>query len=143
MMLKTALRWLLKSEPEKYGLADLMRDGATVWDGVRNAQAAIWLREMQLGDRLFIYHSRTELAVVGLAVVSREAFVDPSDESGRFSAVGIEPVRALPRPVPLAAMRADPALAGMRMFRQFRLSVTPVTPEEAAAILALAGDKEG
>lgn len=134
--------WLIKSEPEKYGYSDLVRDGRTVWDGVRNAQAAIWLRAMRLGDLLLFYHSRTELSVVGVAKVSGEAFVDPTDPTGRFVAVEIEPVRALPKPVPLADMRANPALAGMVMFRQFRLSVTPVTPAEWAAIREMAGEAD-
>lgn len=133
--------WLIKSEPEKYGYSDLVRDGRTVWDGVRNAQAAIWLRAMRVGDLLLFYHSRTELSVVGVAQVSSEALADPTDPTGRFVAVEIEPVRALPKPVPLADMRANPALAGMVMFRQFRLSVTPVTPAEWAAIRAMAGEK--
>jgi len=132
--------WLLKSEPEKYAFGDLVRDGRTVWDGVSNAQAAIYLRAMRTGDRAFIYHSRTELAVVGVARITREAFIDPSDPAGRFSAVEIAPVRALTTPVALADMRTNPALNGMVMFRQFRLSVTPVTGEEWSAILAMAGD---
>lgn len=133
--------WLIKSEPEKYGYSDLVRDGRTVWDGVRNAQAAIWLRAMRVGDLLLFYHSRTELSVVGVARVSGEAFADPTDPTGRFVAVEIEPVRALPKPVPLADMRANPALAGMVMFRQFRLSVTPVTSAEWSAIRVMAGEK--
>jgi predicted RNA-binding protein with PUA-like domain len=136
----TAARWLVKSEPEKYAFADLLRDGRTVWDGVRNAQAAIYLRAMRVGDHLLYYHSRTELAVVGIAAVAREAFIDPSDPGGRFVAVEVTPVRALTRPVTLAAMKANPNLAGMAMFRQFRLSVTPITPEEWAGILAMAGE---
>ena len=135
--------WLLKSEPEKYAFGDLVRDGRTVWDGVRNAQAAIYLRAMRRDDRAFIYHSRTELAVVGVARITREAFIDPSDPAGRFSAVEIAPVRALTAPVALADMRTNPALAGMVMFRQFRLSVTPVTRDEWSTILAMAGDAGG
>ena len=135
--------WLLKSEPEKYGFSDLVRDGRTVWDGVRNAQAAIYLRAMRRGDLALFYHSRTELAVVGVATVTREAFVDPTDPSGRFVAVEIEPLRALKRPVALAEMRVNLLLAGMIMFRQFRLSVTPVTEAEWSAIRAIAGDTDG
>jgi len=132
--------WLVKSEPAKYGFADLLRDGKTVWDGVRNAQAAIYLRAMRLGDQILYYHSQTDLAVVGLAIVIRESFIDPTDASGRFVAVEIAPLRALPRPVALAGMRADPRLAGMTLFRQFRLSVTPVTPDEWSAILEMGGE---
>ncbi len=132
--------WLVKSEPAKYAFADLVRDGKTVWDGVRNHQAAIYLRAMRVGDVLFYYHSQQDLAVVGLATVSKEAFLDPSDPAGRFVAVEVAPLRPLARPVTLAAMKAEPALAGMKMFRQFRLSVIPVEPEEAKVILAMGGD---
>jgi predicted RNA-binding protein with PUA-like domain len=131
--------WLVKSEPAKYAFDDLVRDGKTVWDGVRNNQAALWLKQMKVGDEALYYHSNEGLAVVGIARVSKESFPDPSDPSGRFVAVEVSPVKALPRPVTLAEMKADPALAGMRMFRQFRLSVTPVTDEEWATILAKGG----
>jgi predicted RNA-binding protein with PUA-like domain len=129
--------WLVKSEPGKYGFDDLVRDGRTVWDGVRNAQAAIFLKTMRLGDQILFYHSQVGLAVVGIAEVVREAFPDPSDPTGRFTAVDLTAVRALKHSVPLARLRAEPALAGMAMFRQFRLSVTPITPEEWAIILDL------
>jgi predicted RNA-binding protein with PUA-like domain len=132
--------WLMKSEPVKYGFDDLIRDGRTVWDGVRNNQAALYLKAMRLGDRFFFYHSNEGLAVVGVAEIVREAFLDPSDAKGRFVAVEVAPVRALKSPVTLAAMKAEPRLAGMAMFRQFRLSVTPITPEEWALILEMAGD---
>ena len=139
-MTATPSYWLVKSEPAKYAFADLLRDGKTVWDGVRNHQAAIYLRAMRIGDVLFYYHSQQDLAVVGLATVSKEAFIDPSDPAARFVAVEVSPLRAMEKPVTLAAMKAEPALAGMKMFRQFRLSVIPVEPEEAKVILALGGD---
>lgn len=118
--------WLVKSEPHKYSWDDLVRDGETVWDGVRNNQAAIYLREMKVGDELFFYHSNEGLAVVGIAKVSAEHFIDPSDAKGRFPAVKVKPVRALAHPVTLKAMKAEPALAHLAMFRQFRLSVSPI-----------------
>jgi len=127
--------WLVKSEPHKYSWDDLVRDGETIWDGVRNNQAAIYLREMKIGDELFFYHSNEGLAVVGIATISAEHFIDPSDEKGRFPAVKVKPLRALDRPVTLKAMKAEPALAGMAMFRQFRLSVTPI--DDAAWTLIL------
>jgi predicted RNA-binding protein with PUA-like domain len=129
--------WLMKSEPAKYGFEDLVRDGRTVWDGVRNAQAAIFLKTMRVGDEALFYHSQTGLCVPGIATIVREAFPDPTDPSGRFVAVEIAPVRPLARPVTLAQMKATPTLAEMRMFRQFRLSVTPLTAEEWDAILSL------
>jgi predicted RNA-binding protein with PUA-like domain len=130
--------WLVKSEPAKYAFSDLERDGSTVWDGVRNNQAALYLKAMKAGDQTLYYHSQEGLAVVGIAEVSREAFPDPTDPAGRFVAVELKPVRPLTQPVTLAEMKANPALAGMAMFRQFRLSVSPVTPAEWNEILRMA-----
>ena len=132
--------WLVKSEPAKYSFDDLVRDKKTVWDGVRNNQAALWLKAMKVGDQVFYYHSQEGLAVVGIAQVARESFPDPTDASGRFVAVELAPVRAFPRPVTLAEMKATPALKDLRMLRQFRLSVTPITPDEWATIRKLGGD---
>ena len=131
------MQWLVKSEPVKYGWDSFVRDGSTVWDGVRNNQAALYLRAMRIGEELLFYHSNEGLAVVGIARVSGEHFIDPSDPKARFPAVMLEPVRALARPVTLAAMKAEPALAGMAMFRQFRLSVVPITPEEWRVIVGM------
>lgn len=132
--------WLMKSEPEKYAFADLQRDGATNWDGVRNNQAALYLKAMKVGDQALFYHSQKDLAAVGLMTVSKEAFLDPSDPAGRFVAVEVKPLRPLKQPVTLAQMKAEPKLADMKMFRQFRLSVVPITPEEWAVIMGLAGE---
>ena len=131
--------WLVKSEPAKYAFSDLQRDGRTVWDGVRNNQAALYLKAMKVGDQVLYYHSQEGLAVVGIAEVAREAFLDPTDPAGRFVAVELTPLRALQRPVSLAEMKANPSLAGMAMFRQFRLSVSPVTPAEWSVVLKMAG----
>jgi predicted RNA-binding protein with PUA-like domain len=130
--------WLVKSEPNSYSYADLERDGRTIWDGVRNNAAALHLKAMREGDELLVYHSQEGLAVVGIAKVVREAFPDASDPAGRFVAVEIAPVRALSRPVTLAEMKAEGALAGMAMLRQSRLSVSPVSDEEWTTILGLA-----
>lgn len=131
--------WLVKSEPNTYSFEDLQRDGRTVWDGVRNNAAALHLKTMKVGDEVLFYHSQEGLAVVGVAKVSKEAFPDASDPSGRFVAVELEPVRPLPRPVTLAEMKAEPALSDMVMLRQSRLSVSPVKPGEWAAIQKMAG----
>lgn len=130
--------WLVKSEPGTYSFEDLRRDGRTVWDGVRNNAAALHLKTMKAGDEVFFYHSQEGLAVVGVATVARESFPDASDPSGRFVAVELEPVRPLRRPVTLAEMKANPALADMAMLRQGRLSVSPVKPGEWTAILKMA-----
>jgi predicted RNA-binding protein with PUA-like domain len=132
--------WLVKSEPAKYAFADLQRDGKTVWDGVRNNQAALYLKAMKVGDQALYYHSQEGLAVVGIAQVVKEAFLDPTDPAGRFVAVEFAPVRPVKRPVTLAQMKAEPKLAGMAMFRQFRLSVSPVTDAEWAVVMGMAGE---
>lgn len=130
--------WLVKSEPNSYSFADLERDGRTIWDGVRNNAAALHLKAMRESDEVLFYHSQEGLAVVGVAKVVRTAFPDTTDPAGRFVAVELAPVRALQRPVTLAEMKAEPALAGMAMIRQSRLSVSPVTAEEWGAILDMA-----
>lgn len=133
-----ASHWLVKSEPNTYAYADLERDGRTVWDGVRNNAAALHLKAMAQGDEVLFYHSQEGLAVVGVATVVRTAFPDATDPAGRFVAVELAPSRPLKRPVTLAEMKAEPALADMAMLRQGRLSVSPVKPAEWAAILKLA-----
>jgi len=131
--------WLVKSEPETYSFENLVRDGRTVWDGVRNHAAALHLKAMEVGDHVFFYHAQLGLAVVGIAEVVAPAFPDPSDPAGRFVAVELSPVRSLDRPVTLAQMKGNPALSGMAMLRQSRLSVSPVRPEEWQEILCMAG----
>lgn len=132
--------WLVKSEPSTYSYADLERDGKTVWDGVRNFTARGHLKEMKVGDSVFFYHSQDGKAVVAIAEVAREAFPDASDETGRFVAVELKPKRPLKAPVTLEAMKANPALSELKMIRQGRLSVSPVTPAEWQAILKMAGE---
>jgi predicted RNA-binding protein with PUA-like domain len=131
-------RWLVKSEPFKYSWEQLNNDGQTAWDGVRNNQAAIYLRSMKIGDELFFYHSNEGLCIVGIAQVVGEHFIDPSDPKGRFPAVLVGPKAPMPRPVTLAEMKAEPRLAGMAMFRQFRLSVVPITDEEWDVVMEMA-----
>jgi predicted RNA-binding protein with PUA-like domain len=129
-------KWLMKSEADSYGWDDLVREGAALWDGVRNPAARLHLRAMKAGDEAFFYHSGKDKAVVGIARVMGEAVPDPNDAA--WAAVPVEPVRPLPAPVTLKAIKAEPALAAMALLRQSRLSVSPVRDEEWAAILALA-----
>lgn len=129
--------WLVKSEPGTYAFADLERDGRTVWDGVRNYAARANLNAMKAGEEVLFYHSQDGLAAVGVAKVIREAFPDPGDATGRFVAVELAPVRPLARPVPLAEMKSNPKLAELKVIRQGRLSVSPVTDDEWAEILRL------
>lgn len=128
--------WLMKSEPGSYSWSDLVRDGGTEWDGVRNNAARLHLKAMKVGDEAFFYHSMEERSVVGIMRIAREARPDPKD--GDWVSVAVEPVRALV-PVTLKSIKADSRLAGMELIRQSRLSVAPVRDEEWAAVLDLAG----
>lgn len=130
--------WLLKTEPGSYAWDDLVRDGATEWDGVRNNAAAAHLRAMTPGDRALIYHSGEEMAAIGVAEVTRGPRQD--GDEGRWVSVAIAPVAPLPLPVTLKTMKAEPALAGMAMLRQSRLSVSPVSEQEWCTIATLAGN---
>lgn len=134
----TTQHWLVKSEPEAYAWADLVRDRRTEWTGVRNYQARIHLNAMRRGDRVYFYESVTTKAVLGVAEVTRVAAPDPTAEEPGWVSVKVKAVRALPRPVTLAEIKADPALAGIALLRQSRLSVMPLTPAEFARIESLA-----
>jgi predicted RNA-binding protein with PUA-like domain len=129
--------WLVKSEPSAYSFDQLVADGQTAWTGVRNYTARNNLRAMKKGDTVLFYHSNEGKAVVGLARVSRESYQDPTTEED-WSAVDVEAVRPLPRPVTLTELKADPVGSKMALVRLGRLSVTPVTPPELDRILDLA-----
>ncbi len=127
--------WLLKSEPDTYSWADLLRDGGTDWDGVRNNAARLHLRAMRPGDEALFYHSGADRAVVAIVRITGSAEPDGPE----WVKVRVAPVRPLPRPVTLAEIKVDPALVGMELIRQSRLSVSPVRAEEWARIMAMAG----
>ncbi len=120
--------WLMKSEPGTYSWDDLVRDGRTEWDGVRNPAARLHLKAMKRGDEAFFYHSGDVRAVVGVMRVTREAAPDPSDP--KWVSVAVEPVAPLAAPVSLKQVKAEPALAKMELIRQSRLSVSPVRDAE-------------
>ena len=129
-------RWLMKSEPEAYSWSDLVRDGGTEWDGVRNNAARLHLKAMKKGDEAFLYHSMSDKAVVGIVRITREAQPDPKDNN--WVSVRVEPVQELARPVTLAEIKAEPMLAKMELIRQSRLSVAPVRDEEWEMVLEMA-----
>jgi len=129
--------WLLKSEPDSYGWDDLVRDGGTEWDGVRNHAAAKHLRAMAVGDHALFYHSGKDKAAVGIARITRTAQAD-GDEG--WVSVRIKPDHPLPNPVTLAAMKAADGLQDMAMLRQSRLSVSPVGDAEWDVVMGLAKD---
>jgi predicted RNA-binding protein with PUA-like domain len=128
--------WLMKSEPESYSWDDLVRDGGTEWDGVRNNAARLHLKAMKKGEEAFFYHSMSDKAVVGIMRIAREAQPDPKNPD--WVSVRVEPVRALARPVTLAEIKAEPRLAKMELIRQSRLSVAPIRDDEWKVILELA-----
>jgi len=128
--------WLLKSEPESYGWDDLVRDGVTEWDGVRNYAAAAHLRRAAKGDHALIYHSGKEKVAVGVAEVTRGPQKD--GDEGDWVSVSIKPIAPLAAPVTLTAMKAEPRLAGMVMLRQSRLSVSPISDPEWSILLKIA-----
>ena len=131
--------WLLKSEPASYSWDQLVADGRTHWNGVRNFQAANNLRAMKNGDRAFFYHSNEGKDIVGIVEIVRPFYPDPSDPSGKFGMVDVAPVMPVKRPVGLAEMKGVGELSGMSLLRQSRLSVCPVTDTEWAVICGLAG----
>ncbi len=127
--------WLMKSEPGTYSWDDLVRDGSTWWDGVRNNAARRHLRAMKPGDEAFFYHSGEERAVVGIMRIAGEGEADGED--GAWVKVPVEPLRPI-GPVTLKDIKAQPKLAKMELVRQSRLSVSPVREAEWAAVLEMA-----
>ena len=136
--------WLMKSEPGSYSWDDLVRDGGTKWDGVRNNAARLHLRAMRQGDTAFFYHSGADRAVVGIMEITGPGEPDgpslPDGKGGAWVKVPVAPVKPLASPVTLAGIKAEFALAKIELVRQSRLSVAPVRDEEWARILEMAGE---
>ncbi len=133
--------WLFKSEPDTWSWDDQVARGKAgqEWDGVRNFTARNNMRAMKTGDRGFFYHSGEAKAVVGIVAVVREAHPDSTDTEGRWDCVDIAAVQPLPRPVTLAAVKADTALADMALVKLSRLSVQPVTEAEWKRVCKMGG----
>jgi predicted RNA-binding protein with PUA-like domain len=134
---KSVGHWLVKQEPEAYSWEDLVKDGRTSWDGVRNYQARNNLKGMRAGDPVLFYASGDSKSVVGIAKVSRAAYPDPTADEPAWVSVELEAVSKLKRPVALGEIRADPALAGIILVRHTRLSVMPLAPAEFDRIVRL------
>jgi predicted RNA-binding protein with PUA-like domain len=128
--------WILRSEPDAYSWDELVRDGATEWNGVRNYTARNFLKDMQPGDQALFYHSNTEKAAVGIMEITRAW--QPDGDDGKWASVAVKPVRKLAKPVTLADIKAEPRLAAIEMVRQSRLSVTPVRDAEWKVLLEMA-----
>ena len=135
--------WLLKTEPEEYSWNDQVKRGAKgeAWSGVRNFTARGNLKAMKKGDLAFFYHTGEEKQIVGVVEVIRESYKDPTDPKGVFLMVDVKAVEPVPKPVTLAAIKAEPKLAEMALVKQSRLSVQPVTPTEWKLIGAMGGLK--
>ena len=119
--------WLMKSEPGAYSWDDLVRDGSTYWDGVRNYQAANNMKKMKKGEKIFFYHSVTEKQIVGVMEVTREYYPDHTDPSHRFGMVDVNPLAPVTRFVTLAQIKSESKLADLALIKQSRLSVLPIT----------------
>ena len=130
--------WLIKSEPSVYSWAQFVKEKKTSWTGVRNAQAAINLKAMKVGDRCFFYHSNEGKEIVGIAEVVKTAYPDPTDEAGKAVTVDVKAVEPVKTPVTLAAIKADPRLKDFGLVRQSRLSVVPVSDEQWKMIMKMA-----
>ncbi len=130
--------WLIKSEPFKYGWDDLVAEKEGVWDGVRNHTAKLNLRAMEVGDQCFFYHSREGLEIVGIAEVSVADILDPTDETGKWAAVKVKPMRKFERTVSLKQIKAEPRLAECELVRMSRLSVAKIRPGEWELICQMA-----
>ena len=130
--------WLVKSEPEAYSYDDLVEEGHTMWDGVRNYQARNNMRAMKVGDEVLYYHSRQGLEIVGIAQVVKEAYPDPTAEKGDWSVVDLIPIRRLEKPVSLKSIKEHPDLQELALVRNGRLSVMPVPEASYQVILEMA-----
>jgi len=135
--------WLVKSEPFKYSWDDLVRDGTTCWDGVRNYEARNNLQAMKRGDRVLYYHSNEGKQVVGIARVTKSAYQDPTTDDERWVVVDVSPVKPLKQNVSLAAIKADPALRELQLVTHSRLSVMPVPVAAYKRILQLGKTSPG
>jgi predicted RNA-binding protein with PUA-like domain len=133
--------WLVKSEPSEYSWDQLVKDTQTFWDGVRNYAARLHLRGMKKGDEVLFYHSNEGMDIVGIAKVTKEAYQDPTTDDDRWVAVDLKAYKKLKKPVTLDTIKKDKRLAKMALVRIGRLSVQPVTDQEWAVIMELAGEK--
>ena len=135
--------WLLKTEPDDWSWDQQVAKGKTgeVWTGVRNAQARNFIREMKKGDLAFFYHTGEEKQVVGVVKVTKEAYQDPTTDDERWLVVDVVAVEPVPKPVTLAAIKAEPKLEEMKLVKNARLSVQPVTEKEWKLVRKMAGLK--
>ena len=129
--------WLVKSEPFKYSWDDFVKEGQTMWNGVRNYQARNNLRAMAVGDQVLFYHSNEGLCVLGIAEVVTTSYQDPTTEDTNWVVVDLKPIKKLKNPVTLKEMKEEPELENLSLIRQGRLSVCSVTAQEFKLIVKM------
>ncbi len=129
--------WLLKSEPDAWSWEDQVKEGASMWDGVRNYQARNYLMKMRKGDLCFFYHSVTNKDIVGIVKVVKEHYPDPTDKTDKFVVVDVKSVKKLKYPVSLSQIKQHKKLQGIALIKQSRLSVMPLKKTEWNIIIKL------
>ena len=133
--------WLMKSEPGAWSWEDQVKDGTAEWDGVPNHQASNNMKAMKKGDKAFFYHSVNEKRIVGIVIITKEYYPDPTDKSGRFGMVDVKALRPFKKPVTLADVKGEPRLENLALVRQSRLSVMPISDDEWQLICAMGETK--
>ena len=133
--------WLVKSEPSTYSWEQLEKDKHTTWDGVRNYAARNNLRDMKKGDEVFFYHSNEGMEIVGIAMVVKEAYQDPTTDDKNWVVVDLKPVKTLKKPVTLVEIKTEPKFENMELVKNSRLSVQKVTPDEWKFVMKMSGEK--
>jgi predicted RNA-binding protein with PUA-like domain len=133
--------WLMKTEPGEFSYDDLEKKGWTHWDGVRNHQAKKNLASMKIGDLALIYHSVTTKEIVGIAQITQESYPDPTDDTGKWIVVRVEPFQRFKQPVTLQQVKDTPELASIALVRQSRLSVAPLAETEFERLLQMGQTK--
>ena len=129
--------WLLKSEPDAWSWDNQVKEGASMWDGVRNYQARNNLKEMKKNDLCFFYHSVTERSIVGIVKVVKEYYPDPTDKTDRFVVVDIKAIKKLKNPVSLDQIKENNKLKDIALVKQSRLSVMPLKKTEWDIIIKM------
>ena len=129
--------WLLKSEPDAWSWDNQVKEGTSMWDGVRNYQARNNLKEMKKNDLCFFYHSVTERSIVGIVKVVKEYYPDPTDKTGRFVVVDVVATKKLKNPVSLDQIKENKKLKDIALLKQSRLSVMPLKKIEWETVLKM------
>ncbi len=129
--------WLIKSEPNTWSWDDQVKEGVSMWDGVRNYQARNNLKKMKIKDLCFFYHSVKEKSIIGIVKVVKEYYPDPTDKTGRFVVVDVKPIKKLNHPVALYQIKEDKKLKNIALIKQSRLSVMPLSKTEWKNILKI------